>query len=145
MTAPEPKPTLLATMGISPRPSEDAASDPADPSNTPDSRETEPIPRPRRPSRSTALPDQIDDAAFREPDLAPALAAIRARHRARRAVGERLPLAPLNVDVPLSLLEELREISQEVPYPLRRMTEEALELWLAATGHPEPGNPVPDA
>ncbi len=58
-------------------------------------------------------------------------------------MGVRTPLAPLNVDIPLELLEHLRQVSLDIPYPLRRLAEEAVELWLGATGNRLSGDPGP--
>jgi hypothetical protein len=76
----------------------------------------------------------LSNANTEVPAIDDALRTIRDRHRAERAEAKP-PLAPLNVDVPLALLQHLRALSADIPYPLRRLTQEALELWLVATGN----------
>jgi hypothetical protein len=141
MASPEPKPTLLASIGISggevPQapagPTEVAPQAPESEAHDSNSRT-----RRRRPSSSPRTAGSPTTRDGPEPDLqtlSAALHEIRQRHRQRRSSGERTPLAPLNVDVPLDLLDHVRQVSQDIPYPLRRLAEEAIELWLEATGN----------
>lgn len=135
MATPEPKPTLLASMGVSGG---------VPPATTPPSQKPEPAPppAPRRrnpvPARGPGPPVRTQDSTPDPEQLSAALGEIRQRHRERRAVAERTPLAPLNVDIPLELLEHVRHVSQDIPYPLRRLAEEAIELWLLATSNGAP-------
>ena len=142
MATPEPKPTLLASMGVTggeapPGPATPTSqAEQAEASDTHDSSSS----RTRR-RRSSSSPRTASAPTTRtRPDSAPealsaALHDIRQRHRERRTSGERTPLAPLNVDVPLDLLDHVRQVSQDIPYPLRRLAEEAIELGLEATGN----------
>ncbi len=135
MAAPEPRPTLLSSIGVS---GGEAPTAPPRPDN-----DTEPEPRlapprkePSHPSRSSARSASDGEQTAATPEtLSDALDAVRRRHRDRRTSGVRMPLAPLNVDLPLELLDHLRQLSQDIPYPLRRLAEEAIELWLEATGN----------
>ena len=143
MAGPEPKPTLLASIGVSggeapapaPTTPQHAAKQPPG-SETPDSSV-----RTRRRRPSSSPPRALGSLATQNPPerapetLSAALHEIRQRHRERRSSGERTPLAPLNVDVPIDLLDHVRQVSQDIPYPLRRLAEEAIELWLEATGN----------
>ena len=138
MTAtPEPKPTLLASIGVSGGEAPPGrAAHPDDVAAT-----TAPPRKPRQSGTRRVRPsppprDANDQHVPEAPETLPlVLDRIRDRHRARRSAGTRTPLAPLNVDVPLDLLEHVRQVSQDIPYPLRRLAEEAIELWLEATGN----------
>ncbi len=162
MTPPKPKPTLLTSLGVSGGDSPPAApingeEAPATPDASggeeasersvrpPNAHSADQIPAPRRRRRGSAgAPSSL--AAAGQGTGSPATAAIaldriRQRHKERRAAGVRLPKGPLNVDLPLPLLDHVREVAQDIPYPLRRIAEEALELWLEATGNPLPVGP----
>ena len=150
----EPKPTLLASLGVRATPDDETeAAAPGPEALTADSgsrsaQDGKSAPaEPRRPRRnvparpaSTSGPkarSAVDDGGPASPADG-ALLRIRQQHRARRAEGSKPPLAPLNVDVPLELIQHVRELSGDIPYPLRRVVEEALELWLVATGNTRP-------
>ncbi|MCA1704670.1 MAG: hypothetical protein LC808_15960 [Actinobacteria bacterium] len=141
MAAPEPKPTLLASIGVTGGEAPPASASPTDLANQAPASETHDSGsrnRRRRPSQSPRTASSPTTQDRRDPapaTLSAALNEIRQRHRERRTSGERTPLAPLNVDVPLDLLEHVRQVSQDIPYPLRRLAEEAIELWLEATGN----------
>lgn len=162
--APNPKPSLLSSLGVLPAPQpadERAASiedtqtpveDAAVPNNVQaggekrqDGSDVAVTPAPRQPTKSKS-PAQTRErnadqagrptgqpASDEDSVVAAALHVIREQHRARRGSGAKPPLAPLNVDVPLELLQHIRRLSADIPYPLRRLAEEALELWLVAT------------
>ena len=142
----EPKPTLLTSLGVRATPDAEADAEPGQEELT-GAQDGKPAPEPRRarkraPARaaSTSGPkarSAVDTGAPASPADG-ALTRIRQQHRARRAEGVKPPLAPLNVDVPLDLLQHVRELSGDIPYPLRRVVEEALELWLVATGNTRP-------
>lgn len=135
MDTPEPKPTLLSAMGVSggvvpsvtPPPTETDAAPPSTPPRQ--------APRRLKPSVAPEAAAKINGSTHQPETLRDALSHIQQRHRERRSSGVRTPLAPLNVDIPLELLEHVRQVSQDIPYPLRRLAEEAIELWLAAAGH----------
>ena len=162
MTPPKPKPTLLTSLGVSggdsPPPAPingEEAAPTTDASGgeeasersirPPDPHSADPRPAPRRRRRApTGAPSSL--AATHQTTESSATAAIaldriRQRHKERRGAGVRLPKAPLNVDLPLPLLDHIRELAQDIPYPLRRIAEEALELWLEATGNALPATP----
>lgn len=147
----EPKPTLLTSLGVRTAADDDAGAGPAPdasadggPSSAQDGK-SPPSPRrarkkaPPRPAStggSKARPANDEGGPASPADGA--LLHIREQHRVRRSEGVKPPLAPLNVDVPLDLLQHVRELSGDIPYPLRRLVEEALELWLVATGNTRP-------
>ena len=141
MAAPEPKPTLLASMGVTGGEAPPAPASPTSQAGQAEASETHDSSSRTRRRRSSSSPRTASSPTTRNrPDPAPealsaALHDIRQRHRERRTSGERTPLAPLNVDVPLDLLDHVRQVSQDIPYPLRRLAEEAIELWLEATGN----------
>ena len=141
MAAPEPKPTLLASIGLTGGEAPPTPASPTDLANQAPASETHDggsRTRRRRPSQSPRTASSPTSQDRRDPapaTLSAALNEIRQRHRERRTSGERTPLAPLNVDIPLDLLEHVRQVSQDIPYPLRRLAEEAIELWLEATGN----------
>ncbi len=137
MTAPEPKPTLLSTMGVSGAVSSLPQPNTGSPQGRAPSRRAPRRPGTSRPSPAASDADRPDQGAE---TLRDALSRIQQRHRERRTAGVRTPLAPLNVDIPLDLLEHARRVSQDIPYPLRRLAEEAVELWLEATGYSPLGN-----
>ena len=145
MATPEPRPTLLASIGVSggeapPTPRVEPDDEPATTAPSPQARRR--APRTRSSPRSGDAPNDRDPSEGAEA-LPLALDRIRQRHRQRRSSGSRTPLAPLNVDLPLELLEHVRQVSQDIPYPLRRLAEEAIELWLEATGNrPSPEGPA---
>ena len=171
--APEPKPTLLASLGVGPSPAQppveelsSRAEGEADPTETDvaatetpgaiaERQEAAEFASPRRktaedatagvrstskaggsPRRQARLTEDDNEAA--SPAVDAALHAIREKHRTQRAAGAKSPLAPLNVDVPIDLLRHIRILSADIPYPLRRLAEEALELWLVATNNTQP-------
>lgn len=160
--APAPKPSLLASLGVRPDPHlqaeerTDSIESPAQAESAdaranataePQQRDATAHAPPAPPRRSTAPKPAIQtrqaSTHTRQPRTQPrdygempaaaALDVIRERHRARRGSGAKPPLAPLNVDVPLELLQQIRSLSSDIPYPLRRLAEEALELWVVAT------------
>ncbi len=169
---PEPKPTLLASLGVKPGPraepidenrSTEAPSEPSKavaPGGRSEDRAkgeeaAQPAPQPSagiargtaRRVRSTSKADSSvvqatkpleHDATSTAPPVDVALRAIRDQHRLERSTGSREPLAPFNVDVPIGLLKHIRTLSSDIPYPLRRLAEEALELWLVATDNGRP-------
>ena len=172
--APEPKPTLLASLGVRPSPAQppveglsSRAEGEAGPTETDvaatetpgaiaERQEAPEVPSHRRktaedattagvrstskaggsPRRQARLTEHDNEAAVPAVDVA--LHAIREKHRTQRAAGAKSPLAPLNVDVPIDLLRHIRILSADIPYPLRRLAEEALELWLVATNNTQP-------
>lgn len=140
MDTPEPKPTLLSTLGVSGGVVPPAAPTPTETGEAPPS--TRPRRAPRRPKSSVAaqIAAEANGSTEQLKTLQDALSQIQQRHRERRSTGLRTPLAPLNVDIPLDLLEHVREVSQDIPYPLRRLAEEAIELWLEATGQRPPAD-----
>ena len=137
MATPEPKPTLLASIGVSGGEASRSSSPQShDQSTEPASRQHPPSLKRRAPAARRPRPISTDPQTLETPDTLPlALEGIRRRHKDRRASGARTPLAPLNVDLPLELLEHVRQVAQDIPYPLRRLAEEAIELWLEATGN----------
>ncbi len=137
--APEPRPTLLASMGVSGGAERSpAATDQIDGAAAGPAR-----PRLRATRRASSSPRvsgasddrDLSDTVEGVEALPAVLDRIRQRHRDRRISNTRTPLAPLNVDLPLELLDHVRQVSQDIPYPLRRLAEEAIELWLEATGN----------
>lgn len=141
MTGPEPKATLLASLGIQPSalPSTPRDVEPdrvANAARAQAAPPTAPAPQPLR-KRATvgeSVPKVAPNTA-QPTEIAAALSLVKAANRARRGSTETTPLAPFNVDVPLDLLREVRAVSRDVPYPLRRLAEEALQLWLIAAGY----------
>lgn len=149
--APTPKPSLLQTMGLgaTEAPSEAAETPQAAPVSVaavPESRTPAEPPHGSQVGRVGSQPSRRVESQKRaaEPDAgkpgSPAdatLQSIRLGHRTRRLGGAKPLLAPINVDVPAELLDHLRVLSADIPYPLRRIVEEALELWLVATANTE--------
>ena len=151
----EPKPTLLTSLGVRATPDDEA-------DVAPGPEETAADTGPRSVQEGTAPPAAAPRRARKKAQARPAstgggpkarpaggdggpaspadgaLLQIRQQHRVRRSEGVKPPLAPLNVDVPLDLLQHVRELSADIPYPLRRVVEEALELWLVATANTRP-------